>query len=71
MCLSANASTEPPDIGPYSIRALDLADKAFANSEQEGDYAAVYNVGEYALVSRVHLIRAARKSIDIQTFIGV
>lgn len=70
--MTANASTEPPGYPvPIQSELLDLADKAFANSEQEGNYAAVYNVGEYALASRVHLIRAARKSIDIQTFIWV
>ena len=47
----------------------DLAAEAIRASERPKHYAAIYNIGEYALALRVHLIRSARHSIDIQTFI--
>ncbi len=47
----------------------DLAAEAISASEWPKHYAAIYNIGEYALALRVHLIRSARYSIDIQTFI--
>lgn len=49
----------------------DLANKYFTdleNSDPE-QYATILNIGEKALEVRIHLIRAARISIDIQTYI--
>lgn len=49
----------------------DLADKFFTDSEN-GDpeqYATILNIGEKALEARIHLIRSAKVSIDIQTYI--
>lgn len=49
----------------------DLANKYFTDLDN-GDpeqYATILNIGEKALEARIHLIRAAKKSIDIQTYI--
>jgi len=47
----------------------DLANRYFKNLENSDaeQYAAMLNIGEKALEARIHLIRAAEKSIDIQT----
>jgi len=49
----------------------DLADQYFNNSEngEPEQYATMLNIGEKSLEVRIHLIRAAKKSIDIQTYI--
>jgi len=49
----------------------ELADQVFAAKEQ-GDtnqYATIMDIGEKSLEARIHLIRAARKTIEVQTFI--
>jgi len=61
------------DISHCSIPSpiQDLANKYFTDLEN-GDpeqYAAILNIGEKALEARIHLIRAAKISIDIQTYI--
>jgi phosphatidylserine/phosphatidylglycerophosphate/cardiolipin synthase-like enzyme len=50
-----------------------LADDAFANSTPDDPqhFLSLLNVGEDALLARIHLIRSARESIDLQTFIWV
>lgn len=67
---------EDVDVWPASVGAIDselqdLAEKALLEGSEPHHYAAIYNVGEYALAARVHMIRSARESIDIQTFIWV
>ena len=48
----------------------DLADAAFNSDDSNPEhYVGIFDVGEDALLARIHLIRAARESIDIQTFI--
>jgi phosphatidylserine/phosphatidylglycerophosphate/cardiolipin synthase-like enzyme len=48
----------------------DLADSAFNESiDQSIHYVSILDIGEDALLARIHLIRAARESIDLQTFI--
>ena len=48
----------------------DLADLTFSQSAGQGThYVSILDTGEDALLARIHLIRAARESIDIQTFI--
>ncbi|MHC4525907.1 MAG: phospholipase D-like domain-containing protein, partial [Planctomycetota bacterium] len=48
----------------------DIADSAFQGHAPEGThYVSILDVGEDALLVRIHLIRAARESIEIQTFI--
>lgn len=42
---------------------------AFATQEPGKNYATILDIGENALIARIHLIRAAKKSIKIQTFI--
>jgi len=50
---------------------LDQARQAIAQSDERHphNYATLLEVGEDALAARINLIRAARKSIDIQTYI--
>ncbi len=53
---------------------MDLAETVAAEHHElvgarDGHYAGVVEYGEDALLLRVHLIRAARRSIDLQTFI--
>lgn len=52
---------------------LEQADAAIAAStpEQPHNFVTLLNIGQNALVARINLIRAARKSIDIQTYIWV
>jgi len=49
----------------------DLAEQYFNDSENADaeQYADIINIGEKALEARIHLIRAAKTSIDIQTYI--
>lgn len=48
-----------------------LASKAWATMEQGGtaEYVSILELGDDALLARIHLIRSARRSIDLQTFI--
>jgi phosphatidylserine/phosphatidylglycerophosphate/cardiolipin synthase-like enzyme len=50
---------------------LDLGDQALAASTPEAPrhFATLLDRGQDALIARVHLIRAARRSIDLQSFI--
>ena len=61
------------DTPPIRSEFQQLADEAFENSSADDPrhYLSLLNVGEDALLARVHLIRAARTSIDLQTFIWV
>ena len=63
-CHAANACAEP---SPF----LDQARSEFAQSDPEHPHneATLLEVGEDALAARINLIRGARKSIDIQTYI--
>ena len=61
---------------PQATCAIDselqaLADKAFSDStiKKPKHYVSVLNYGQDALLARIHLIRAAKKSIDFQTYI--
>ena len=61
------------DEPPIRSEFQQLADEAFDNSSAAAPrhYLSLLNVGEDALLARIHLIRAARTSIDLQTFIWV
>lgn len=64
-CQAADACAQP---SPF----LDQARAAFARSSGSGqphNQATLLEVGEDALIARLNLIRAARHSIDIQTYI--
>jgi phosphatidylserine/phosphatidylglycerophosphate/cardiolipin synthase-like enzyme len=63
-CHAADACADP---SPF----LDQAKAAIAQSDPEHPHnqATLLEVGEDALVARINLIRAAHKSIDIQTYI--
>lgn len=65
-CARADACAEPSPL-------LDLARQALADStpQHPEHYVAMLDVGEDALAARINLIRAARRSIDIQTYIWV
>ena len=54
---------------PSPFRAL--AQRAFADSKPDAPvhYATLLDRGEDALLLRIHLVRAARRSIDVQTYI--
>ncbi len=56
---------------PVESEYHDLADKAWVNMERGGtaEYVSILELGDDALLARVHLIRSAKRSIDIQTFI--
>jgi phosphatidylserine/phosphatidylglycerophosphate/cardiolipin synthase-like enzyme len=61
---------ETPDHCAIPSEYQDLADSAFNGPVSKGlHYVSILDVGEDALLARIHLIRAARESIDIQTFI--
>jgi phosphatidylserine/phosphatidylglycerophosphate/cardiolipin synthase-like enzyme len=49
----------------------DLANQAFDNSTPENPqhFVSLLNIGQDALLARMHLIRSAKKSINLQTFI--
>lgn len=63
-CHAANACASP---SPF----IDQARQAISQSDGQHphNYATLLEVGEDALAARINLIRAARKSIDIQTYI--
>ncbi|MBS0431590.1 MAG: phospholipase D family protein [Proteobacteria bacterium] len=63
-CHAADACAQP---SPF----LDQARAALAQADEQHPHnaATLLEVGEDALVARINLIRAARKSIDIQTYI--
>jgi putative cardiolipin synthase len=56
---------------PIKSEYQDLALKAWANKEagETAQYVSILEVGDDALLARIHLIRAARHTIDVQTFI--
>jgi phosphatidylserine/phosphatidylglycerophosphate/cardiolipin synthase-like enzyme len=56
---------------PIDSEYQTFADKAWKNMEmgRSEQYVGILELGDDALLARIHLIRAARKSIDIQTFI--
>ena len=56
---------------PIESEFNDYAAKAWKNMEAGGtaEYVSILELGDDALLARIHLIRAARKSIDVQTFI--
>lgn len=58
---------------PIKSEFQQLAAAAFEQStaDEPRHYLSLLNVGEDALLARIHLIRAARTSIDLQTFIWV
>ena len=68
---AADVAVRYASVGAIASELQDLAEKALLEGGEPSHYAAIYNVGEYALAARVHMIRSARKSIDIQTFIWV
>ena len=63
-CQAANACAEPSPL-------RDLADRARADSTAQvpRHYALLLDRGEDSLLARLNLIRAARRSIDVQTYI--
>lgn len=56
---------------PIASEYQDLADKAWKTLESGGtaEYVSILELGDDALLARIHLIRSARQSIDLQTFI--
>ncbi|MEN7973497.1 MAG: phospholipase D family protein [Verrucomicrobiota bacterium] len=56
---------------PIESEFHDLAAKAWKIHDGGGteEYVSILELGDDALLARIHLIRSARKSIDIQTFI--
>jgi len=63
-CQDANACAMPSPL-------LDLADRVLAESTPESPqhHAVLLEKGPDALLARIHLIRSARRSIDLQTYI--
>jgi phosphatidylserine/phosphatidylglycerophosphate/cardiolipin synthase-like enzyme len=64
--------TEAPESTcAISSEFQDLADQAFSQSTDEAPqhFVSLLNYGQDALLARLHLIRAARKSIELQTYI--
>ena len=61
----------PEDTCAIASEFHDLATQAFDNSTPENPqhFVSLLDIGQDALLARIHLIRSARKSIDIQTFI--
>lgn len=62
------------DIGvaePVQSEYQELADRAWEAMASGGtkEYVSILEMGDDALLARIHLIRSARRSIDIQTFI--
>ncbi len=71
---AAAASAEDPARGAIASPLLDLAERVSAEHHgspgaRDGHYASSVEYAYDALLLRVHLIRAARRSIDVQTFI--
>ena len=58
-------------VEPVASEFQELASKAWKIKEQGGtaEYVSILELGDDALLARIHLIRSARRSIDIQTFI--
>lgn len=56
---------------PIKSEYQSLATKAWKNMEAGGtaEYVSILELGDDALLARIHLIRSANRSIDIQTFI--
>ncbi len=56
---------------PIQSEYQSLADKAWENQDagRTEQYVSILELGDDALLARIHLIRSARKAIDIQTFI--
>ena len=56
---------------PIPSEYQDLASKAWKTMEAGGtaEYVSILELGDDALLARIHLIRSAKQSIDIQTFI--
>lgn len=56
---------------PQNSEFQTLADQAWETMEQGGSeqYVSILELGDDALLARVHLIRSARSAIDLQTFI--
>ena len=59
-----NFSETQTDLKPIKSLYLDRADK-----DPQAHHLLLLNIGDDALLARIHLIRAATESIDIQTFI--
>ncbi|WP_322608650.1 phospholipase D family protein [Pontiella agarivorans] len=62
---------EVHEVAPIESEFIDLASKAWKNKENgnPAQYISILELGDDALLARVHLIRAAKRSIDLQTFI--
>ena len=56
---------------PIESEYQSLADEAWKNKDagRTEQYVSILEVGDDALLARIHLIRSARKSVDIQTYI--
>ena len=56
---------------PIPSEYQDLADQAWKNRAAGGtaEYVSILELGDDALLARIHLIRSAKRSIDIQTYI--
>ncbi|MEA2069631.1 MAG: phospholipase D family protein [Verrucomicrobiota bacterium] len=56
---------------PIPSEYQDMASKAWKNMEAGGtaEYVSILELGDDALLARIHLIRSAKRSVDIQTFI--
>ena len=63
----SNSETTKPIKWEYHT----LASKAWKTMEAGGtaEYVSILELGDDALLARIHLIRSPRKSVDIQTFI--
>jgi phosphatidylserine/phosphatidylglycerophosphate/cardiolipin synthase-like enzyme len=61
----------PEDTCAVDSEFHELADRAFHNSTPEAPqhFVSLLNIGYDALLARIHLIRAAKKSIDLQIYI--
>ncbi|MDF7826266.1 phospholipase D family protein [Pontiellaceae bacterium B12227] len=58
-------------VKPIESEYQDLASKAWKNLEAGGtaEYISILELGDDALLARIHMIRSATRSIDVQTFI--
>jgi phosphatidylserine/phosphatidylglycerophosphate/cardiolipin synthase-like enzyme len=61
----------PEDTCAIQSEFQELADQAFVTSTPDTPrhFVSILNIGQDALLARLHLIRAARKSINLQTYI--
>lgn len=64
-------NTAPEDTCAIASEFHELAERAFNSSTPDSPehFVSFLNYGQDALLARIHLIRAARKSIDLQTYI--